>query len=596
MNSEQLHAARLARWSQDGEARLTLEEITEWFNSVGLCLYLPVRGVAAPSFVEAVVGRPAPGPSAKERARAKGLLTRLVEKDLAVPLKFKAAVSEDADWIVTPDVFRYVYALLGNRNFKGEPPVTGQDAVTPLALHCWQALQQYGALDIAGLQEHLGRETSDSAIARALHELWAALYVFPLSGMPDAAAQWDLLYRRWSKPVAAGTSTGHAEAQSALISLVLQFAVAAPEEELLAILSPLAPLSKLREVVRGLGAMRQLDMIDVDGHPHLCLQGSVLPQSRFVSPPVPRAAAPELTAAAETATQPGIEIESVATPRPLPTIRKFTPQRPSGAPPRRRFDSEKPDREGRKPFGDRKQSGERKPYGDRGERSGGPRKFGQQRPDFRRAQSDDRSSPGSREFRPAKRWEKSGEHREAREPREGGFRKPGKSFDRPRTEGNFPGKKFEGRKFSDRKPFERKPFDRKPRGEEASGESGSSRPFRPKNAGKFSRPASGPRKPWGERSGSGGGFERRPRRDDGDARPARRSHRDADSADGGDRPRKVSGGKPFGKKFGGPKSSGSRPGGAKPFRPKNSGGKKPFSGGRSAGPGRPRKDKGGKRP
>ena len=98
------------------------------------------------------------------------------------------------------------------------------------------------------------------------------------------------MYRRFPKPVAAGASTGHAEAQSAMISLYLQAVVGAREEEILSFLLPLAPQSKLREVIRGLGSMRQLDILDIGGRAHVALQGGLLPEmgtqlSEFLAAP-----------------------------------------------------------------------------------------------------------------------------------------------------------------------------------------------------------------------------------------------------------------------------------------------------------------------
>jgi len=278
LNSEQLNSARLARWSQNGEARLTLEAASEWLSAIGFCPYLPLRTIPAPSFVEAVVGRPAPLPSAGERSRANELFVRLVENALAVPLKLSAALSEQPDFIANPETLRYIYALRGNRNFKGAPSTVGNDKVSPLALHCWQALEENGALDIAALQPILGRDMTEAAITRALHELWAALYVFPISTATGQPSRWDLLYRRFPQQAAGGSSTGHAEALSAMVSLYLHAAVAAPEEDVLSFLSALAAQSKLREVIRGLGSMRQLDIIDIGGHSHVCLQGGLLPE------------------------------------------------------------------------------------------------------------------------------------------------------------------------------------------------------------------------------------------------------------------------------------------------------------------------------
>ncbi len=281
MNAEQLNSARLARWSQNGEARLTLEAASEWIDEIGFCPYVPMGltgSAPAPSFVEAVVGRPAQTPSAGERTRALELLARVIENSSIVPLKLSASLGEQPDFVCSAEVLRFVYALRGDRNFKTGPLTVGNEKVTPLALHCWQAIEQQGPLDVAALQPILGRDITEAAVARALQELWSAMYIFPILRAAGQPAQWELIYRRFPKPVAAGASTGHAEAQSAMISLYLQASVAAREEEILSFLSPLAPQSKLREVIRGLGSMRQLDILDIGGRAHVALQGGLLPE------------------------------------------------------------------------------------------------------------------------------------------------------------------------------------------------------------------------------------------------------------------------------------------------------------------------------
>ncbi len=280
LNAEQLNSARLARWSQNGEARLTLEGAREWLDTIGFCPYLPghAGGAPAASFVEAVVGRPAQTPSAGERSRAGELLARMIENVAGVPMKFGPTLGEQPDFIASTEVLRYIYSLRGDRNFKNGPATVGNDKVTPLALHCWEAIREQGPLDVPALQPLLGRDITEAAIARALQELWTHLYVFPILSMADRPAKWELLSRRFPEQVAAGASTGQAESQSALVSLYLHAVVAAAEEEVLAFLSPLAPQSKLREVIRALGSMRQLDIIDIDGRAHVCLQGGLLPE------------------------------------------------------------------------------------------------------------------------------------------------------------------------------------------------------------------------------------------------------------------------------------------------------------------------------
>jgi 23S rRNA pseudouridine2605 synthase len=354
LNAEQLNSARLARWSQNGEARLTLEAASEWLGDIGFCPYMPMGltgGAPAPSFLEAVVGRPAQAPSVGERSRALELLGRLIENSLVVPLKLGSSLGEQPDFVCSPDVLRYIYALRGDRNFKTGPLTVGNEKVTPLSLHCWQAIEQQGPLDVTALQPILGRDITEAAISRALQELWSGMYIFPVLGAAGKPAQWELMFRRFPKPVAAGASTGHAEAQSAMISLYLQASVAAREEEILAFLSPLAPQSKLREVMRGLGSMRQLDILDIGGRAHVALQGGLLPEmvlqlsEEFLAEPPARAviegeAEIEVDAGSRTAS--GIEIEAVPQSPQRPwraqpledsdgstasTIRKFVPKK-----------------------------------------------------------------------------------------------------------------------------------------------------------------------------------------------------------------------------------------------------------------------------
>jgi 23S rRNA pseudouridine2605 synthase len=316
LNAEQLNSARLARWSQNGEARLTLEAAAEWLGEIGFCPYVPMGltgSAPAPSFVEAVVGRPAQTPSAGERSRALELIARVIENSSAVPLKLGASLGEQPDFVCSPEVLRFVYALRGDRNFKTGPLTVGNEKVTPLALHCWQAIEQQGPLDVAALQPILGRDITEAAVARALQELWSAMYIFPILRSAGQPAQWELIYRRFPKPVAAGARTGHAEAQSAMISLYLQASVAAREEEILSFLSPLAPQSKLREVIRGLGSMRQLDILDIGGRAHVALQGGLLPEMVTQLSEVFLAAAPaadELVGEPEIAMEAEIESEA----------------------------------------------------------------------------------------------------------------------------------------------------------------------------------------------------------------------------------------------------------------------------------------------
>lgn len=562
MNANQLNSARLARWSQNGEARLTLEAAAEWLKTIGFCPYLPIGpngGAPSASFLEAVVGRPAQAPSAGERSRALELLARLIANSSAVPLKLGNSLGEQPDFVASEDVLRYVYALRGDRNFKAGPSTVGNEKVTPLAQHCWQAMQDQGPLDVAALQPILGRDITEAAIARALQELWQGLYAFPVLSASGGSAQWELLARRFPQQVAAGARTGQAEAQSALISLYLHAAVAAAEEEVLAFLSPLAAQSKLREVVRGLGSMRQLDIIDIDGRSHVCLQGGLLPEMV--------AQLSELQLAASSM-QPELEIEPAPQEAPRePQQDKPRPQQPWR--PRPQGDSE----EGRR-FTPKKFV---------------PKKFAARNPESReRSEFRDRSGPRT--------GAGSGDGFRSAGPGTGprtGQRPGGAYSSRPRTfaarGGDGPG----GRGFDARSKSTRGPGERAKRWEK-SGEArlagdrpvGDRKPYASKSSG-FAKPSFGYKKtfaskssgfkpagsrPWASKDASAGASTERPKRWEKSG-PGGRAIGDRPASDRKSYAPKSFGSKSSGFKPGGFKSTGFKPAGSRPWASKPGGSK-----------------------
>lgn len=506
------------------------------------------------SFLEAVVGRPAQNPSPGERARALELLARLIENAAGVPLKLGPSLGEQPDFVASQEALRYIYALRGDRNFKTGPSTAGNDKVSPLALHCWQAIQKEGPLDVAALQPILGRDITEAAIARGLQELWARLYIFPILNATGQPARWELTSRRFPQQVASGASTGHAEAHSAMVSLYLHSAVAATEDEIVAFLSPVTTQSKLREVIRGLGSMRQLDIIDIDGRSHVCLQGGLLPEmvAQLSEEQLGASLAPEASAIADR----GPEIQIEAAPQEL--YRPWRP-RPQGETSEHRQGPDGPKRFAPKKFVSRKFPKKKFAAGNTTGEGAGPKRF-----EFRasgdrvrgssggygRGQSEERSSrpgfggsrmdasgkPATRGLgERARRWEKSGE-----------------------TAG---GASSEGKSFSPRSGF-------KPSVSNSSGfNPAGSRPRASKGAAHEDRPS----KPWSQRgAGDAGasGFSTRDRRertrDDGKARPKRWENK------GTATDRRISGSKPQGSKSsgfksGGFKSSGYKPAGSKPW-------------------------------
>ena len=502
MNAEQLNSARLARWSQNGDARLTLEAAAEWLDAIGFCPYLPAPALPAPSFLEAVVGRPAQIPSAGERSRAQDLLVRMVENSAAVPLKLGNSLGEQPDFVASPEALRYIFALLGDRNFKSGPSTVGNNKVMPLAQHCWQAIQEHGPLDISALQPILGRDITEAAIARALQELWIGLYVFPVPGRSGQSAKWELPSRQFPAQVAAGANTGQAESQSAMVSLYLHAVVAAAEEEVLAFLSPLAPQSKLREVIRGLGSMRQLDLIDIRGRAHLCLQGGLLPE--MVAQLSEEQLGLASVAAAASSEPGGIEIE-----RELPRTygaadepRKFVPKK---------FVPKKfvPKKFGSRESGPEKSAGKRWSARPSSERpgSGGARRF---------ARPENTSSFRPRSFTGGSAGAPDAQRREGKKT---GFDRPRSDSPRWRNSSESAGKRVGGDRPAERKSFPSLGFKGSgfKSGRPQPGGAGPAKPW----AAKRSRSAGEDVKPWKKKTSAPAGDTNSGRSRDGEERPKR---------------------------------------------------------------------------
>ena len=117
---------------------------------------------------------------------------------------------------------------------------------------------------------------------RAITELWQQLRIIPVIAAPRHAAKWQLLRHRFQKAIAEGASTSQVTAISVLASIYLQAVIAASMEEVEIFLSPLTARSKIREVLRGLVATRQVHTLTLGHAPHYYVAGT-LPE--FAPPP-----------------------------------------------------------------------------------------------------------------------------------------------------------------------------------------------------------------------------------------------------------------------------------------------------------------------
>ena len=277
MTSEQLEAARAERMRQNGLGTLTMEDAKTWMEETGLCLFLPRRQFAtsvAPSFVEAIVGQRNTTPDPRQIAAAEEMLVRLELDNVAVRLNLLGQPGEQPDFVVASWVLPYVYALRGDRDWRRNPQLTGSRAVSPLAVQAYKLLEA-GDSTVAQLKQALGREVSESAVVRAITELWQQLRIIPVIAAPGQAAKWQLLRHRYQKAIAEGASTSQVTAISVLASIYLQAVIAASMEEVEIFLSPLTARSKVREVIRGLVATRQVHTISLGHAPHFYVAGTL---------------------------------------------------------------------------------------------------------------------------------------------------------------------------------------------------------------------------------------------------------------------------------------------------------------------------------
>src|ERR1700677_2899379 len=281
---------------QNGNGALTLEDARTWIEETGLCLFLPRRQFSssiAPSFVEAVAGHQNSTPDAKHIQLAEELLVRLELDDVAVRLNLLGQPGEQPDFVVASWVLPYVYALRGDRDWRRSPQLTGSRQVSQLAVQAYKLLEMADN-NITGLTHTLGREVTETAVIRAITELWQQLRIIPVIAAPGVPAKWQLLRHRFQKAIAEGASTSKVTAISVLASIYLQAVIAASMEEVELFLAPLTARSKVREVLRGLVATRQVHTISLGHAPHFYVAGTLpefaAPATLYASSSMPASA------------------------------------------------------------------------------------------------------------------------------------------------------------------------------------------------------------------------------------------------------------------------------------------------------------------
>lgn len=530
MTTEQLQAARAEKWRQKANPLLTIEDAKAWIESSGMALFLPRKTqlhTPAPSFVEAVLGETNAMPAPAAIQQAFDLAVRLFVAEEATPLNLLGAVSGQPDFLVSPEALPYVFALRGDRDWKRGP----REKSSPLVLESWKLLKREGALTTSELRELLGREVTEAAVLRSLSELWTALRVLPVYAAGEPTA-WELFESRHQKAMQMGGGMAQATALSALISLYLDTAIAATSDEIEIFLSPLAPRSRIREVVRGLAATRQLLEIPLGAQSLLHIAGGL---------PV----LPEIEAPAEVETAPKQDATSPRRERrPFAQRDKGEFDRPH-KPFTAREQEDRPRREQRPAFGGRPAARDARKSSSG---FGGPRKEWKPRGEKRPFEK--------KEWKPRREGAQEGrsEFRPRRAEGQGGYDKPfrgGKSAS---------GEKFPRREWKPReekRSFEKK--DWKPRREGAQEGRGQSHPRRAESEGGFARPyrgrandqRTGDNRPYKKFPPRSGGADRPPRSEEGEGKefrprktgeiPERREFKPRPPAGRGFKPRREDG-------------------------------------------------------
>jgi 23S rRNA pseudouridine2605 synthase len=277
-NETQLEAARATAWKQTGEPILTLEAARDWINERGLVLFAPRAlqlPAPAPSLVEATLGVANAAPTLAETEVARGLVSRLVGEGLALPLNLLSVPGDSPDFVVSAQVFSYIFTMRGDKAWKLPPSTSGAVKVSPLGLRVFEVLTERGPMSAAELALELGREVTETAILRSLSELWSQLRVIPLLAQGEASTLWELTSRRFTKAIKSGANAGQPTALSALVSLYLAQVLMATEEEITTFLSPLTARSRVREVLHALVGARQLETVVIEGKTLLHIPGTL---------------------------------------------------------------------------------------------------------------------------------------------------------------------------------------------------------------------------------------------------------------------------------------------------------------------------------
>jgi hypothetical protein len=283
MNFHELEELRRQRWHLDGNGIRTFEAARDFIEDVGLCLARPeVRNCApAPTLVGAWLGRADRLPRTRsafidpEAAEAESMKLRLLREGAA----YEWPLGESA-LLVSLSVFPFLYALASDRDGRQQPAWAAGQKLSKLARDTWAEFQRARQpLSEKTLLQQLGKGVTESALDRALHELWQRLRIMRVD-RSESGDVWDATARSSVKQIRDAEQLSVASALSALISKYLDAVIAAEQNDIEAFFSPLVSRTKVRDALNALLAAREISTTQIGSHTML----QITPQ-KIAAPP-----------------------------------------------------------------------------------------------------------------------------------------------------------------------------------------------------------------------------------------------------------------------------------------------------------------------
>jgi 23S rRNA pseudouridine2605 synthase len=265
MTEQELQHARAVKWRLDGRAMRTLEDARQFLESVGFCLMYPTRpAMLVPTFVGAWVGEDDRLPMQQHAfndPRAKEA-TELMVRALRAKAAFEAPlIDENNAFLVSPAVFPFFYALVGERNPKLAPKATTRSGYSQLACDAFEIIRKCGPISKRKLGELLGGGLSTAGSDRALAELWAKLRITRVDYSEEEGSVWDELSRWAPDQVWEGVGVSVGQALSGLLSKYMECVVAAEQAEVENFFANFVARSKVRDAIKALLAARELSYV-----------------------------------------------------------------------------------------------------------------------------------------------------------------------------------------------------------------------------------------------------------------------------------------------------------------------------------------------